>query len=78
MLFLFSASPSQQAQAKKPEQFSHCNYCGNALDTSKQMPRTCGSCKMTTYRNPLPVALAVIPVEDGVLAIRSKKIFNFS
>ncbi|MGW6706730.1 NUDIX domain-containing protein [Streptomyces sp. NPDC054956] len=43
---------------------SHCSTCG-ALFDSADWPRECSSCGAVTYRNPLPVAVALLPVEDG-------------
>ncbi|MFZ3496199.1 NUDIX domain-containing protein [Streptomyces sp. 5.8] len=42
---------------------SHCSACGATFDTA-DWPRTCPSCGTTAYRNPLPVAIALLPVED--------------
>lgn len=42
---------------------SHCSTCG-ALFDSTDWPRTCPSCGTVSYRNPLPVAVALLPVED--------------
>ncbi|MFZ3468952.1 NUDIX domain-containing protein [Streptomyces sp. 4.24] len=42
---------------------SHCSTCG-ALFDSADWPRACPSCGAVTYRNPLPVAVALLPVED--------------
>ncbi|MCX5408624.1 NUDIX domain-containing protein [Streptomyces sp. NBC_00335] len=42
---------------------SHCSTCG-ALFDSADWPRTCPSCGAVAYRNPLPVAVALLPVED--------------
>jgi 8-oxo-dGTP diphosphatase len=45
---------------------SHCSYCGTRfVDTA--WPRTCKHCGETTWRNPLPVAVALLPVRaaDG-------------
>ncbi|MFE5244777.1 MULTISPECIES: NUDIX domain-containing protein [unclassified Streptomyces] len=40
---------------------SHCGFCGApyAADT---WPRTCAACGHTAYSNPLPVAVALLPV----------------
>ncbi|MFJ3205205.1 NUDIX domain-containing protein [Streptomyces sp. NPDC086989] len=43
---------------------SHCSTCGSLFDTA-DWPRTCASCGAVTYRNPLPVAVALLPVEDA-------------
>nr|WP_221475617.1 NUDIX domain-containing protein [Sphaerisporangium rubeum] len=33
-------------------------------------PRTCAECGNTSYLNPLPVAVMVLPVDDGLLMVR--------
>ncbi|MEU3725993.1 NUDIX domain-containing protein [Streptomyces sp. NPDC031705] len=43
---------------------SHCSTCGAPFDTAA-WPRTCAACAAVTYRNPLPVAVALLPVEDA-------------
>jgi NADH pyrophosphatase NudC (nudix superfamily) len=48
---------------------SHCSYCGAAYAPEQPWPRRCAACGETTYRNPTPVAVAVLPVDDGVLVI---------
>ncbi|MDG4823591.1 NUDIX domain-containing protein [Asanoa sp. WMMD1127] len=53
-----------------PTRDAHCSYCGAALAIDQPWPRTCANCGETTYRNPVPVAVAVLPVGDGVLVIR--------
>ncbi|MFJ3175059.1 NUDIX domain-containing protein [Streptomyces roseus] len=51
---------------------SHCSTCGAPFDTTA-WPRTCAACGAVTYRNPLPVAVTLLPVEDeagtGLVAI---------
>ncbi|MGW0366883.1 NUDIX domain-containing protein [Streptomyces sp. NPDC002990] len=42
---------------------SHCSTCGTRYG-SATWPRTCAGCGATAYRNPLPVAVALLPVED--------------
>ncbi|MFD3328104.1 NUDIX domain-containing protein [Streptomyces sp. NPDC058701] len=42
---------------------AHCSTCGTPFDTDG-WPRTCPSCGATAYRNPLPVAVVLLPVED--------------
>ncbi|MEU6175960.1 NUDIX domain-containing protein [Streptantibioticus parmotrematis] len=44
---------------------AHCSSCGTAFPPDAAWPRTCPSCAATTYRNPLPVAVALQPVTDG-------------
>lgn len=43
---------------------SHCSTCGTPFPTT-EWPRTCTACGTTAYRNPLPVAVALLPVEDA-------------
>ncbi|MEU9378957.1 NUDIX domain-containing protein [Streptomyces sp. NPDC048255] len=42
---------------------SHCSTCG-APYGSTAWPRSCTACGATAYRNPLPVAVTLLPVED--------------
>ncbi|MEU1126411.1 NUDIX domain-containing protein [Streptomyces sp. NPDC005899] len=42
---------------------SHCGFCGVAYAV-EGWPRTCAACGRTAYRNPLPVAVALLPVTD--------------
>ncbi|MFE9839558.1 NUDIX domain-containing protein [Streptomyces sp. NPDC005551] len=44
---------------------SHCSSCGAPYGESVSgWPRTCAACGTVTYRNPLPVAVALQPVYD--------------
>ncbi|MFJ8165614.1 NUDIX domain-containing protein [Streptomyces sp. NPDC096136] len=43
---------------------SHCSACGAPFD-STDWPRACAACGTVAYRNPLPVAVALLPVEDS-------------
>ncbi|MCZ4123011.1 NUDIX domain-containing protein [Streptomyces sp. H39-S7] len=47
------------------EKDSNCSYCGTAFAPAADWPRTCAACGSTAYRNPLPVAIALLPVRDG-------------
>jgi ADP-ribose pyrophosphatase YjhB (NUDIX family) len=50
---------------------SHCSFCGHRFPDGVGWPRTCAACGNISYRNPLPVAVLVLPVEeDGVLLVR--------
>ncbi len=49
---------------------SHCSYCGRPFAADAAWPRLCAGCDRFTYRNPLPVAVILVPVGDGVLAVR--------
>ena len=46
-----------------------CSFCGTRYPTDARWPRRCPACGYTTYRNPLPVAVALVPVEDGGLLL---------
>ena len=50
--------------------FSHCSFCGAAFAENAGWPRTCAACGRTTYRNPIPVAVVLLPVDGGLLTIR--------
>jgi ADP-ribose pyrophosphatase YjhB (NUDIX family) len=63
-----------------PAKDSHCSYCGSPFPAgAKTWPRACPACGSTTYRNPLPVAVLVVPISGdaadgdgtgGVMLIR--------
>ncbi len=45
---------------------THCPYCGTGYPDDLAWPRDCGGCGETHWMNPLPVAVALLPVErDG-------------
>lgn len=52
--------------------FRHCSQCGQAFGRLRRWPRHCTGCGHTTYRNPLPVAVVLLPILDqaGLLAVR--------
>ena len=52
------------------EKDRHCSYCGVAFAAGLAFPRTCAGCGSITYRNPTPVAVLLVPVDDGLLGIR--------
>lgn len=50
---------------------SHCSFCGQPFAGGAGWPRRCATCGNVSYRNPLPVAVLAVPVEDlGVLMVR--------
>ncbi|MFI5533952.1 NUDIX domain-containing protein [Kitasatospora sp. NPDC051853] len=52
--------------------FTHCHWCGTPYaPATTTWPRTCPGCGEISYRNPLPVAVALQPVEqpDGTRAL---------
>ncbi|MFG1656019.1 NUDIX domain-containing protein [Micromonospora chersina] len=54
--------------------YSHCSFCGTAYPAEAGWPRVCLACGETVWRNPLPVAVAVLPVRTpdglGVVVVR--------
>lgn len=53
---------------------SHCSYCGQPFDEQivqeNKWPRICSACPNISFRNPIPVAVVVQPIDDGILLIR--------
>ncbi len=49
---------------------AHCSYCGQAFPVSHISHRECGVCGNITYRNPVPVAAVLVPIENGLLTVR--------
>ena len=49
---------------------SHCSYCGQPFREDQPWPRTCACCGNTSFLNSIPVAVALIPVDDGLLFVR--------
>ena len=49
---------------------SHCGYCGARFADAQPWPRLCAGCNCTTYVNPTPVAVCLLPVGDGLLCVR--------
>ncbi|OKJ96728.1 NUDIX hydrolase [Streptomyces sp. CB03234] len=41
---------------------SHCTSCGTRYPAGSGWPRTCPACGAVAHRNPLPVAVALLPV----------------
>jgi ADP-ribose pyrophosphatase YjhB (NUDIX family) len=58
------------------DSFAFCGFCGSAYPVGQPIfARTCSSCGRTAYKNPLPVAVVLVPVrlesdELGLLVIR--------
>ncbi|MCX4849348.1 NUDIX domain-containing protein [Streptomyces sp. NBC_00893] len=53
-----------RSNPEKPAKDSHCGSCGAPWTSTATWPRTCTACGSTAYRNPLPVAVALLPVTD--------------
>ena len=48
-----------------PAPHSHCAACGAPYREPAGWPRKCPACGTFAYRNPLPVAVALLPVRTG-------------
>ncbi len=53
----------------------HCSFCGTRWPEGLGWPRTCATCGETTWSNPLPVAVVLLPVSypdgrTGVVVVR--------
>jgi len=49
---------------------SHCSFCGAAFAPDSTWPRVCAQCGNVSYVNPTPVAVVLVPVDDGLLTVR--------
>lgn len=49
---------------------SCCSYCGAAFAVEAPWPRTCAACHNISYVNPIPVAVCLLPVDNGLLVVR--------
>lgn len=52
------------------ERHSHCSWCGSPFASDQPWPRLCRACGHTSYLNPLPVAVVLLPVGAGLVVIR--------
>ncbi|MFD9036090.1 NUDIX domain-containing protein [Streptomyces sp. NPDC059567] len=43
---------------------SYCSSCGARYAETADWPRTCAACGSVAYRNPLPVAITLLPATD--------------
>jgi ADP-ribose pyrophosphatase YjhB (NUDIX family) len=49
---------------------SHCSYCGSRYNEEEPWPKHCKNCYNTSYLNPLPVVVVMLPLGDGLIVIR--------
>jgi ADP-ribose pyrophosphatase YjhB (NUDIX family) len=49
---------------------SHCSFCGAAFPPAEPWPKKCRACGNTTYLNPLPVVVVLLPIAEGLVVIR--------
>ena len=56
---------SETPSTRPPAPDSHCSSCGAPYgEDVSDWPRTCTACGTAAYRNPLPVAVALLPVNE--------------
>lgn len=60
---------SEIASGPDSAPFSHCHRCGAAYPKGAPFPKSCGACGHTHYKNPLPVAVGLVPCEEGLLGV---------
>jgi len=53
-----------------PDINSHCSYCGSRFPEPARWPKHCKICHNTSYLNPLPVVVAMVPMDSGLIVIR--------
>ncbi|MFD4989773.1 NUDIX domain-containing protein [Streptomyces sp. NPDC058374] len=59
-----SPTPTPVPTSQPPVPGSHCSACGTPYPDPGADRRVCPSCGTVAYRNPLPVAVALLPVRD--------------
>jgi ADP-ribose pyrophosphatase YjhB (NUDIX family) len=52
------------------EKNSCCSYCGTRFPVAETWPHSCASCGNTSYLNPIPVVVLLVPVEAGLVVAR--------
>lgn len=57
-----------------PDKNAHCGYCGTLFPLDVLWPRTCIRCSNVSYRNPMPVALLLLPTHDRGLVVTERGI----
>lgn len=60
----YSPRVSATTTPESPVRNSHCSACGTRYPDGAGWPRRCPACGTLVYRNPLPVAVALLPVRD--------------
>jgi 8-oxo-dGTP diphosphatase len=56
-------------------QHAHCSYCGTRYAEGAAWPRNCAGCGETSWSNPLPVAVVLLPIayadgRTGIVVVR--------
>lgn len=58
------------ADPRSYQPYTFCSYCAQPFSPEQPWPRRCTHCGNTTYRNPLPVSVVLLPVDGGLLVVR--------
>jgi len=70
-VYLFSAAREVSCkEVVMRTRHSHCSFCGAGFSAPEIWPRRCAGCGHTTYLNPLPVVVVLLPVGEGLVVIR--------
>lgn len=48
---------------------AYCSYCGHIYE-SLNWPRYCINCHNISFRNPIPVAVVIQPIDEGLLLVK--------
>ena len=48
---------------------AYCSYCGTQFAAEAAYPKRCARCGNTTYSNPLPVSVVLVPIGPGGLLL---------
>ena len=65
-----STNGASASSARPIAQNSYCSYCGHPFERNQPWPRYCRHCRNASFLNPLPVAVILVPVGNGLLLIR--------
>jgi ADP-ribose pyrophosphatase YjhB (NUDIX family) len=60
----------QREEKRMGKKNSHCSFCGHPFEEAQPWPRHCSGCQQKSYINPLPVAVVLVPVDNGLLMVR--------
>jgi len=58
------------ADAPTYRMHAHFSFCGHPFVPDQPWPRRCANCNNTSFVNPLPVTIVLVPVDDGLLVVR--------
>ena len=60
-----------EAKEEAYEPHRYCHFCGECYVLGDmKWPKTCEACGASIWKNPLPVAVLIVPVKGGLLAVR--------